>query len=88
MSHRTSDIQSVVFERKYWSPEKARRWLNEHGYHPIKDVDMSHPKQYRYRLVDPRRFHHFISKDEPGHIMLVIGFYHPYKGGCRSCGGI
>lgn len=70
-----SDIQSVVFERKYWTKNNALNWLHHNGLKPLNGVDLIHPKQYRYRIRDPRLFKYFISKKLDHHIMLIIGFY-------------
>ena len=74
-----SSIQSVVFERKYWTTTMARKWLRYNNLKPIKNVDLSHPKQYRYRINHPEMYTHFISKKLPDHVMLIIGFYEKRK---------
>ena len=72
-----SDIHSIVFLRntkENWTATKARKWLKQHGFIPIKRVDKK-DNQLRYRLIDPKFFKSFMTKKSKNNINLVIGFY-------------
>jgi hypothetical protein len=69
-----SEIQSVIFFRKYWTMPEAENWLKNNRLVPLKGVDLSKPKQYRYRIKEPSQFSHYITKKLKDHIDLVIGF--------------
>lgn len=65
-------IQSVRFNRKYWSEAKAMNWLYLHKFIPIKKVDKT-KNYFRYRMHEPI-FNHYITKKLDNNIELVIGF--------------
>lgn len=69
-----SKIQSVMFKRTKFSAEKARKFLKDHGWKPIKRVHKT--KNYlRYRLRDPKKFKRFGCKPIlKGDIQLLFGF--------------
>lgn len=64
------EIQSIVFERKYWNQTKAKAWLKKHKYKT--DVDKK-PTQLRYRQKSPRKFKKFVSKKIKKGLILVLG---------------
>jgi hypothetical protein len=51
----SSIVQSVVFRKKYFTKEKARKWLRENKMRPIKQVEEKE-NTYRYRLRDPDKY--------------------------------
>lgn len=69
-----SSIQSVVFDKKKFTTEKARKWLRKNNFIAIKRVDITTNK-LRYRLKNPGQFKSFRTKksDRAG-ISFVIGF--------------
>lgn len=69
----TSSIQSVVFDKKKWTPSMARRWLKSKSLPRIKRAHSTN-KKYRYRVKDPARFRRFISKKTTKGITLIIGY--------------
>jgi hypothetical protein len=69
-----SEIQSVVFKATRYDTTKARKWLSDHGFKPIKRVDKA-ANTLRYRIRDPKKYKSFITKKLNGKgILLVIGF--------------
>ena len=68
-----SEIQSVVFNPKQFSPTQARAWLKANNIKPIKMVDRT-PTQLRYRIQRPGLFKRFRTKIIKSGIMLIIGF--------------
>lgn len=64
-------VQAILFDRKYFTATKARKWLKEHDYKPIKRVDRT--KNFlRYRIRSP--FDNFYTKKiKNDTIHLVIG---------------
>lgn len=69
-----TDIHTIVFLKKYWTPKTAMKWLKEHNFKPIKKVHET-PNTYRYRLKDPKLFRKFITKKTDLGINIVIGIY-------------
>lgn len=72
-----STVQAVIFSKKDWSTEDARKWLFEHDYRPIKRVDKT--KNFlRYRLKDPKQFKTFrtrpLKTKDGRRFQLVLGF--------------
>lgn len=49
-----TQIQSIIFEKKKFKSEDARKWLKKYGYKPIKRVDKT--KNFlRYRIREPKK---------------------------------
>ena len=46
------NLQSILFDKKSWTKEKACKWLKDNNYEPIKDVHETKNK-YRYRINYP-----------------------------------
>lgn len=68
-----SEIQSVIFNSKKFSTEKARAWLKSNGLKPIKRVDRT-TNSIRYRIKSPGSFKRFITRKTKKGISFVIGF--------------
>lgn len=66
------EVQSIVFNKDKWDYDSSQKWLNEHYYHPIKKVDKK-LNTLRYRIVDPKEFSSFITKDTTKGINFVLG---------------
>lgn len=69
-----SAIQAIVFEKRYWTTSKARKWLKKNNLQPIKQVHET-GLSYRYRIRNPKIFSHFITKKIDVGLKLIIGFY-------------
>lgn len=69
----SSRVQSVLFDRKYWSGSKARTWLKNHNLTPIKRVHKTEAK-LRYRIRNPKQFSGIRTKTVSKHIQLLVGF--------------
>jgi hypothetical protein len=67
-----SVVQAVYFIQPVWSETKAKKWLADHNYHPIKTM---HPSgdEMRYRLQSPDKFARFTTKVLPNGVHLVLG---------------
>ena len=67
-----TNIQAILFDNTIYTPVTARNWLRKHKYITIKNVDKT-DKYLRYRIVDPKQFKAFITKDIGAGIKLIIG---------------
>lgn len=68
-------VQSILFDKKKWTCNKARIWMTKHKHKPIKRVDKTYSKNFlRYRLQDPKKFKNFSSKKLPNGVQLVFGW--------------
>jgi hypothetical protein len=74
-----SNIQAVIFEKKYWDAKSAKAFLNSHKIRPIKPVHKT-TNFLRYRLKDPKIFNHFITKkNKKIHLSYIVGFKQKQK---------
>lgn len=71
LSDTKSSVQSVLFSRKKFTPDKARRWLRKHKKVPIKRVDKTE-KYLRYRLIEPTFKEYRTDRIADG-VMFVYG---------------
>ncbi len=70
-----SKIQAVIFNKKYWTTDKARRWLKKNKLKNIAKCRQT-SNYYRYRITNPRKYKHFVTKKiNKDKIDLIIGFY-------------
>lgn len=67
------EVQSVMFDKSKFTQSQAERTLNEMHYQPIKSVHIT-PNYYRYRIIDPARFHHLVTSHAQNGVLLVMGF--------------
>lgn len=70
----SSEIHSVLFDKKKWTTAKARRWLTVHQLKPIKRVHKTE-HNLRYRIINPDEFKKFSTKKTKEGIIIVIGYY-------------
>ncbi len=68
-----SSVQSIIFNKNYWSLPQIKQWLRYHRFRPIKKVHET-KNFYRYRLQNPSNFSRFITKKLPDNIELIIGY--------------
>ncbi len=68
-----SQLQSVVFNNKQFTPTLARAWLKENNLIAVKKVDIT-KNTLRYRIRSPARFKRFRTKIVSQGVMLVLGF--------------
>ena len=54
-------IQAILFKKKYWTAKRARKFLKENGFEPIKRVHET-KNYYRYRLVEPDDESNYITR--------------------------
>jgi len=67
-------IQAILFDKRYFSKNKAKEWMKKHNIKPIKDV---HETKYlwRYRLMEPDSNYKYITKsifDDKIKLIIVV----------------
>lgn len=68
-----SKVQSVLFDRLLWRPNRARQWLLDNNFKRLKRVDIT--KNFlRYRIRSPLEFNRFRIIKKKNGIKFVIGF--------------
>ena len=67
-----SEIQSVLFKKRYWTKPEAEKWLRKHdfGVYKVDETD----KLYRYRQTDPSQYKQFRTIKMRPSILAVVGF--------------
>ena len=76
-----SHIQSVLFNKKYWSLKDAKKNIQESPSLHFRKVDVTN-KFYRFRQQDPDYSkYYYKTKKQPNHIEFIIGFPKKMKGG-------
>jgi hypothetical protein len=66
-----SNVQSVLIPKKYFTREKAIKYVTEHF--QFKKIDDNQRKNYySFRQFDPHPHAHYISKKLKNHIILII----------------
>lgn len=65
-------VQSIIFDKKYWTINECKRWLHYNGFNPIKNVHAT-THFYRWRISEPIYKRYAIKKLNNG-IELVLGF--------------
>lgn len=70
---RETGIQSIIFNKEYWTQSEANNWLKKHNRHPIKAVHET-KHFYRYRIKRPSGFKRYITKKLDNGIELIIGY--------------
>lgn len=70
----TSDIQALLFDRKYWTTLKCRNWMAAHKIKAIDKVEQTE-NFLRYKINDSDKFESFTVKKTDNHMDIVIGFY-------------
>jgi hypothetical protein len=55
-------VHSIIFNKKKWTIPSSQKWVYDHGYKPIKNVDVTE-NYYRWRIRDPKLFKQFVIKD-------------------------
>jgi hypothetical protein len=48
-----TDVQAVLFDKRYYTPERAVAWVRKHDYKPLKKVHTT-DQYHRVRLKQPR----------------------------------
>jgi len=65
-------IQTIIFDRRFWLPSEAKKWIRQHNYHPIKPMHATN-RFYRFRINNPV-FNRYRTITLPIHVELVVGF--------------
>jgi len=68
-----TDVQSIMFKKQYWTVQRAKKWLKEHGYDGL-IVDTT-KNYHRFRQRDPSEFNKssFMTITWKPSIKAVIG---------------
>jgi hypothetical protein len=67
-----SKVQSILFDKNYYSFSDAIKWIKSHNF-VVKKVDITE-NYYRIRQLDPKNFNRFRIIDIKPGIKFVIGF--------------
>jgi len=70
--YNSSDVQSVIFDKKLFTSEEAKKWLKKHGFKSGK-IDKTEDK-LRFRQKNPSQFKRFRTKPADKGVKLIIGF--------------
>jgi hypothetical protein len=69
-----SEIQAIIFDKKYYSAKKAKQWLKDYDIEPLKRVHKT--KNFlRYRINMPELYKRFTTKKIDEGIKIVLGWY-------------
>lgn len=69
-------IQSIIFNKQYWTIPESQKWLYDNNLKLLKGKMIDITKNfYRFRIKDPKQFKYFRTKKLNNHIDLVLGFY-------------
>lgn len=63
-------LQSVVFNRNYFTLAEAKHWMRKHDF-PIYKVHTT-PNTYRFRQEPPNRYRRYYSKEITYGVTLVF----------------
>ena len=66
-------IQSILFDKNFWTIKQAIMWLESNGYvhKKVHETD----KFYRFRQLSPSYdTYRYITKKIPNHIELIVGY--------------
>jgi len=69
-----SKVQSIHFEKTYWTATTSKRKLSDLGYTPLKRAHIT-PNFYEYRILEPNQFKRFITVKKRNGIQLIIGYF-------------
>lgn len=64
-------VHAVLFDNGIYTADKAREWLKEHNYVPIKRVHKTE-NYLRYRLITPKKDASYYTVNTKKGIKLVI----------------
>ena len=74
MTKQSSDIQTLIFDKKLFNQYQAVEWLYDHGFDITKPVDET-KNTYRYRQKPPKYFQVMRTIKITDGIKAVVGFY-------------
>lgn len=71
-----SKVQSIIFNREFWTISKAKEWIKDHPQFKVGKIDLpADGKTIRFRQRNPKEFKRFRIKNiGNGNIKLIIGF--------------
>jgi len=70
-------IQSILFNKNKWTIPKAKEWLKDNKFKTFYSAGQS-PREtkhfYRFRQSAPKKYKHYITKDMPNGILIIVGY--------------
>lgn len=73
--HAKTEVQSVLFDNKKFTPRQSGSWLHSHGFKQT-GVDKTANK-LRYRQTSPKKYAKFVTKEITPGISFVLGIKNP-----------
>lgn len=67
-----TEIQAIMIRKNYMNIVEAWRWIEEHGYDPLKMHETDNLWRFRIRVPMPGARYRTIDLDDDGNIMAVI----------------
>ncbi len=69
--HAKTEVQSVIFDNKKFTPRQSGSWLHSHGFkQPVVDKTTN---KLRYRQTSPKKYTKFATKEITPGISFVLG---------------
>lgn len=71
-----SNIQSIIFSRKLYTPVQARKWIEKHGYKTTfygKIADIT-DDYIRFRQQSPKKYKTYRTNEIAEGIKLILGY--------------
>jgi len=66
-----TDVQAVLFNKRYYTTEKALAWIHKKGYKPLKKVHTT-DQYHRVRLKQPKKDAKYRTKEITKSIKFII----------------
>lgn len=68
-----NNVQSVLFDKRFWDEKRARAWLKEHNFKFKNKIDIT-DNFLRFRQFSPKKFKNYFTRKIYNHIELIIGY--------------
>lgn len=72
MSNNNHNVQSIIFDKKYFTLKESENWLKYHGHKNFK-VDKTQ-NFYRFRQLSPLMFDNFFTRNVERGVKMIIGY--------------
>ena len=73
-----SEVQEILFQRKYWNRTNALNWLKKHNYPYLKSKGTNY--LFRFTIKDAIKYNKFWTKeDSKDNIIFIMGFKKRYR---------
>lgn len=64
-------LQAILFNKKFYTLNTAKKWLNEHSYIPIKPAHET-DNYFRFRMNQPEKGRYYTVSISPGILLVYI----------------